>query len=76
MKWRNFPFSLYLKAIWLFEKATTKRKFILLNRLVRAGVLLVNGIKDEFYSADDEGGPDNDLEYFYSNFRLLAKKNR
>lgn len=38
------------------------------------GVLLVNGVKDEFYSDCDDVLADNDLDYFYSNFRLLAKK--
>lgn len=38
------------------------------------GVLLVNGIKDEFYTdEDDEAIGDETLDYFYTNFRLLAK---
>lgn len=39
------------------------------------GVLLVNGIKDEFYTDEDDGAiGDETLDYFYENFRLLAKR--
>ncbi len=39
------------------------------------GILLVNGIKDEFYTDEDDGAiGDETLDYFYENFRLLAKR--
>lgn len=37
-------------------------------------ILLVNGVHDQFYSDNDEDASDNTLDYFYSNFRLLTKK--
>ncbi len=68
-----FPLS---QGDLVIRKGNHEAKIYIVESVSESGVLLVNGIKDEFYSADDEGGPDNDLEYFYSNFRLLAKKNR
>lgn len=39
------------------------------------GILLVNGIKDEFFTDGPERAADDEtLSYFYENFRLLAKK--
>ncbi|MBU5370268.1 DUF1642 domain-containing protein [Enterococcus avium] len=39
------------------------------------GILLVNGIKDEFFTDGPERAVDEEtLSYFYGNFRLLAKK--
>lgn len=39
------------------------------------GILLVNGIKDEFFTDLDERSVDEEsINYFYENFRLLAKK--
>ena len=39
------------------------------------GILLVNGIKDEFFTDGPERAADEEtLSYFYGNFRLLAKK--
>ncbi|MDT2635563.1 DUF1642 domain-containing protein [Enterococcus dongliensis] len=39
------------------------------------GILLVNGIKDEFFTdLDDRSVGDESVSYFYKNFRLLAKK--
>lgn len=39
------------------------------------GILLVNGIKDEFFTDEPERAADEEtLSYFYGNFRLLAKK--
>lgn len=58
----------------IIRKGKHEAKIYIVESVDESGVLLVNGIKDEFYSVDDEGGPDNDLDYFYSNFRLLAKK--
>lgn len=58
----------------VIRKGKHEAKIYIVESVDESGVLLVNGIKDEFYSVDDEGGPDNDLDYFYSNFRLLAKK--
>lgn len=66
-----FPLS---QGDLVIRKGNHEAKIYIVESVSESGVLLVNGIKDEFYSADDEGGPDNDLEYFYSNFRLLAKK--
>ncbi len=66
-----FPLS---QGDLVIRKAKHEAKVYIVESVSESGVLLVNGIKDEFYSVDDEGGPDNDLEYFYSNFRLLAKK--
>lgn len=39
------------------------------------GILLVNGIKDEFFTdLDDRSVDEESINYFYENFRLLAKK--
>lgn len=39
------------------------------------GILLVNGIKDEFFTdLDDRSVGEESINYFYENFRLLAKK--
>ena len=39
------------------------------------GILLVNGIKDEFFTdLDDRSVGQESINYFYENFRLLAKK--
>lgn len=39
------------------------------------GILLVNGSKDEFFTDLDERSVDEEsINYFYENFRLLAKK--
>lgn len=66
-----FPLS---QGDLVIRKGKHEAKIYIVESVDESGVLLVNGIKDEFYSVDDEGGPDNDLDYFYSNFRLLAKK--
>lgn len=66
-----FPLS---QGDLVIRKGNHEAKIYIVESVSESGVLLVNGIKDEFYSVDDEGGPDNDLDYFYSNFRLLAKK--
>lgn len=66
-----FPLS---QGDLVIRKGKHEAKIYIVESVSESGVLLVNGIKDEFYSVDDEGGPDNDLDYFYSNFRLLAKK--
>lgn len=66
-----FPLS---QGDLVIRKGNHEAKIYIVESVDESGVLLVNGIKDEFYSVDDEGGPDNDLDYFYSNFRLLAKK--
>ena len=66
-----FPLS---EGDLVIRKGKHEAKIYIVESVDESGVLLVNGIKDEFYSVDDEGGPDNDLDYFYSNFRLLAKK--
>ncbi|MFS0996088.1 DUF1642 domain-containing protein [Enterococcus gallinarum] len=66
-----FPLS---QGDLVIRKGKHEAKVYIVESVSESGVLLVNGIKDEFYSVDDEGGPDNDLDYFYSNFRLLAKK--
>lgn len=66
-----FPLS---QGDLVIRKGKHEAKIYIVESVSESGVLLVNGIKDEFYSEDDEGGPDNDLDYFYSNFRLLAKK--
>lgn len=66
-----FPLS---QGDLVIRKGKHEAKIYIVEEVDESGVFLVNGIKDEFYSVDDEGGPDNDLDYFYSNFRLLAKK--
>lgn len=66
-----FPLS---QGDLVIRKGKHEAKVYIVESVSESGVLLVNGIKDEFYSVDDEGGPDNDLDYFYSNFRLLAKR--
>ena len=66
-----FPLS---QGDLVIRKGKHEAKIYFVESVDESGVLLVNGIRDEFYSVDDEGGPDNDLDYFYSNFRLLAKK--
>lgn len=66
-----FPLS---QGDLVIRKGKHEAKIYIVESVSESGVLLVNGIKDEFYSVDDEGGPDNDLDYFYSNFRLLAKR--
>lgn len=66
-----FPLS---QGDLVIRKGKHEAKVYIVESVSESGVLLVNGIKDEFYSVDDEGGPDNDLDYFYSNFRLLGKK--
>lgn len=66
-----FPLS---QGDLVIRKGKHEAKIYIVESVDESGVFLVNGIKDEFYSVDDEGGPDNDLDYFYSNFRLLAKK--
>ena len=66
-----FPLS---QGDLVIRKGKHEAKVYIVESVSESGVLLVNGIKDEFYSVDDEGGPDNDLDYFYSNFRLLSKK--
>lgn len=39
------------------------------------GILLVNGIKDEFFTdLDERSVSEESINYFYKNFRLLAKK--
>ncbi|HGF7102406.1 TPA: DUF1642 domain-containing protein [Enterococcus faecium] len=39
------------------------------------GILLVNGSKDEFFTdLDDRSVDEESINYFYENFRLLAKK--
>lgn len=39
------------------------------------GILLVNGIKDEFFTdLDERSVGEESINYFYENFRLLAKK--
>lgn len=39
------------------------------------GILLVNGIKDEFFTdLDDRSVDEESINYFYENFRLLAKE--
>lgn len=39
------------------------------------GILLVNGIKDEFFTdLDERSVGEGSINYFYENFRLLAKK--
>lgn len=58
----------------VIRKGEHEAKVYFVEAIDADGVLLVNGIKDEFYSDGDEGIQDNNLEYFYSNFRLLAKK--
>lgn len=70
-KFPVFPLS---QGDLVIRKGKHEAKVYIVESVSESGVLLVNGIKDEFYSVDDEGGPDNDLDYFYSNFRLLAKK--
>lgn len=38
------------------------------------GILLVNGIKDEFFTNSEDRSIDEEtVDYFYANFRLLAK---
>lgn len=66
-----FPLS---QGDLVIRKGNHEAKIYFVESVDESSVLLVNGIRDEFYSVDDEGGPDNDLDYFYSNFRLLAKK--
>lgn len=66
-----FPLS---QGDLVIRKGKHEAKIYFVESVDESSVLLVNGIRDEFYSVDDEGGPDNDLDYFYSNFRLLAKK--
>lgn len=66
-----FPLS---QGDLVIRKGKHEAKIYIVESVSESSVLLVNGIRDEFYSVDDEGGPDNDLDYFYSNFRLLAKK--
>lgn len=66
-----FPLS---EGDLVIRKGKHEAKVYFVESVDESSVLLVNGITDEFYSADDEAVADNDLYYFYSNFRLLAKK--
>lgn len=66
-----FPLS---QGDLVIRKGKHEAKVYFVESVDESSVLLVNGITDEFYSADDEAVADNDLYYFYSNFRLLAKK--
>ena len=56
------------------RKGAHEAKVYFVEAVDEDGVLLVNGINDELYSNDESGIQDNNLEYFYDNFRLLAKK--
>lgn len=58
----------------VIRKGAHEAKVYFVEAVDEDGVLLVNGINDELYSNDESGIQDNNLEYFYDNFRLLAKK--
>lgn len=62
------------KGDLVIRKGPNEAKIHIVEAISDDSILLVNGVRDEFYATDDEGGPDNDLDYFYSNFRLFAKK--
>lgn len=66
-----FPLS---QGDLVIRKGKHEAKIYIVEGVDESGILLVNGIKDEFYSDDEDGAADNDLDYFCSNFRLLAKK--
>lgn len=58
----------------VIRKGAHEAKVYFVEAVDEDGVLLVNGINDELYSNEESGVQDNNLEYFYDNFRLLAKK--
>lgn len=58
----------------VIRKGAHEAKAYFVEAVDEDGVLLVNGINDELYSNEESGVQDNNLEYFYDNFRLLAKK--
>ncbi|OTO09158.1 hypothetical protein A5882_003488 [Enterococcus sp. 4E1_DIV0656] len=58
----------------VIRKGAHEAKVYFVEAIDEDGVLLVNGINDELYSNDKAGIQDNSLDYFYDNFRLLAKK--
>lgn len=58
----------------VIRKGTHEAKVYFVEGIDDDGVLLVNGVKDEFYTDADDGAiGDETLGYFYENFRLLAK---
>lgn len=59
----------------VIRKGCHEAKVYFVESVDEDGILLVNGIKDEFFTDGPERAADEEtLSYFYGNFRLLAKK--
>lgn len=56
------------------RKGKHEAKIYIVEYIDEESVLLANGIQDEFYSDNGEEASAESLDYFYENFRLLAKK--
>ncbi|MDV2517684.1 hypothetical protein [Enterococcus faecalis] len=59
----------------VIHKGEHEAKVYFVESIHEDGILLVNGIKDEFFTdLDDRSVGEESINYFYENFRLLAKK--
>ena len=58
----------------VIRKGKSQAKSYFVEYVDEYSVLLVNGIRDELYSDEEDSIGDENLDYFYHNFRLLAKK--
>lgn len=59
----------------VIRKGCHEAKVYFVESVDEDGILLVNGIKDEFFTdLDERSVGEESINYFYENFRLLAKK--